>query len=133
MNIIFADASTLPCLSAELSSDKNLHIKITTLSIENIISVFTDKEKTKRIEVWNEGRQLAVFEDYTSYIGVIQYAVGVYEPILSKGNTIAEDVDELKEQMLSVSSNVEQNNNDISDAFGAIAELAEMISGGSVE
>lgn len=99
MKIIFNDATELQIQSAHIDSE-TLKIKVlkTTISQDGLRTIFSDREKTKKITVQENGKTLGVYENYTQLDGIMAYIAGILEPVLYKeGETPEEIVKRLQE------------------------------------
>ena len=96
MKIIFNDATELTIQSAEIRTDGSLLIKTISATEEELISMFQDEFKTKKMTVTERESTIAEYENYTNMDAIVKYTAGITGVILCKvGETLAEKTEAL--------------------------------------
>ncbi|MEY8283209.1 hypothetical protein AALA13_05160 [Lachnospiraceae bacterium 50-23] len=97
MKIVFNDAAEMQVQQVYIDPAGALRIKTISVAQEELVRIFLDPEKTKKITVQERGQILAEYERYIQFEGIMSYTAGILEPILYKeGETPAEKIDRLE-------------------------------------
>lgn len=97
MKTVFNDATELQVQQVYIDASGALRIKIISAAPDELVEIFSNPEKTKKIIVWERGQPIAEYEKYTQFEGIMSYTAGILEPVLYKeGETPDEKMDRLE-------------------------------------
>lgn len=99
MKLIFNDATELQVQQVCIDPAGALRIKTISATQEELVQIFSNPEKTKKITVQERGQPLAEYEKYIQFDGIMSYTAGILEPVLYKeGETPTEKIDRLESE-----------------------------------
>lgn len=108
MKIIFNDAAELQVQQVYVDPAGALRIKTISAAQEELVQIFSNQEKTKKITVQERGQTLAEYEKYIQFDGIMSYTGGILEPVLyKKGETPTEKIDRLESEKQALQNTVE--------------------------
>lgn len=81
MKIIFNDASELQVQSVSVSDGKMV-VKTILASLDQLRAKFGDTFVTKKMDVWEQGKKIAEYEDYTKLYRLEEYPGGIRAAIM---------------------------------------------------
>nr|DAE54376.1 MAG TPA: hypothetical protein [Caudoviricetes sp.] len=98
MYLIFNDSTSI---SIQFMNEVSgyLKIRIVNLNRDEILKMFKDVEKTKKM-VFQEREQNRVLERYTKFESLTEFAGGIFEIcMIQEGKAVSEIIDDLSEQI----------------------------------
>lgn len=99
MKIIFNDAAELQVQQVYIDPAGALRIKTISATQEELVQIFSNQEKTKKITVQERGQTLTEYEKYIQFDGIMSYTGGILEPVLYKeGETPTEKINRLESE-----------------------------------
>lgn len=108
MKIIFNDAAELQVQQVYVDPAGALRIKTISAAQEELVQIFSNQEKTKKITVQERGQTLTEYEKYTRFDGIMSYTGGILEPVLYKeGETPTEKINRLESEKQALQNTVE--------------------------
>lgn len=121
MKIIFNDASELQVQQVYIDPAGALRIKTISATQEELVQIFSNQEKTKKITVQERGQTLTEYEKYTRFDGIMSYTGGILEPVLYKeGETLIEKIARLESEKQALQDKVDMLKE-------CILEMSEMV------
>ena len=101
MKIIFNDATEL-IVQQVMDLDGKLSIKTISASPEQLKAIFTDETKTSHMVAQERGKNLSVYDGYTSFYRTEEYTGRIYGVTMYKPKTIPKAQNELQQAAISV-------------------------------
>lgn len=99
MKIAFNDATELQVQQVYIDASGALRIKTISAGSDELVEIFSNPDKTKKIIVQERGQSLKEYEKYIRFEGIMSYTAGILEPILYKeGETPTEKIDRLESE-----------------------------------
>lgn len=121
MKLIFNDATELQVQQVYIDPAGALRIKTISATQEELVQIFSNPEKTKKITVQERGQPLAEYEKYIQFDGIMSYTAGILEPVLYKeGETPTEKIDRLESEKQALQGAVDMLQE-------CILEMSEMV------
>lgn len=124
MKIIFNDATELQVQQVYIDPAGALRIKTISATQEELVQIFSNQEKTKKITVQERGQTLTEYEKYTRFDGIMSYTGGILEPVLYKeGETPTEKINRLESEKQALQNTVEI----LQDTVNILQDKADML------
>lgn len=121
MKIIFNDATELQVQQVYIDPAGALRIKTISAPQEELVQIFSNQEKTKKIIVQERGQTLGEYEKYIQFDGIMSYTAGILEPVLYKeGETLIEKIARLESEKQALQDKVDMLKE-------CILEMSEMV------
>lgn len=124
MKLIFNDAAELQVQQVYIDPAGALRIKMISATQEELVEIFSNSEKTKKMTAQERGQTIAEYEKYIQFDGIMSYTGGILEPVLYKeGETSAEKIDRLESEKQALQNTVDL----LQDTVNILQDKADML------
>lgn len=108
MKILFNDATELQVQQVYIDPAGALRIKTISATQKELVEIFSNPEKTKKMTAQERGQTIARYEKYIQFDGIMSYIGGILEPVLYKeGETPTEKIDRLESEKQALQDTVD--------------------------
>lgn len=128
MRLIFNDATELQIQSAASQDDGSLMIKTISATESELVEMFRDPLKTKKMVVKERESVLAEFTNYTELDGIMKYTAGILGVVLFKsGETLVERMETLVRENAQLQTELTGLKESNELLQGCILEMSELV------